>query len=179
MTFVAGAILTAAQMNTYVKNNMLETAPAKASVTDRLIVTDGANSVREQPIDVNTWTPTWGSWTIGSSGIAAEYILIRRMFIWRLRMTLSADATPSGTMAVTLPFAVSGSSGNTPGGGIIWDAGTSANRVPVTCRLTGTTMNMYASGGLVTATSPFTWVENDELALSGAVILTSAQTWQP
>lgn len=50
ITFVANAILTAAQMNSQVRDNMLETAPAKATTEGRLIVTTGANAVEERAL---------------------------------------------------------------------------------------------------------------------------------
>lgn len=47
MTAVADSVFTAAQFNTYVRDNLLETAPAKATTAGNLIVTDGVNSVKE------------------------------------------------------------------------------------------------------------------------------------
>ena len=47
-TWVAGEDLTAALQNTHVRDNFDETAPAIATVTGRLIVTDGANSITER-----------------------------------------------------------------------------------------------------------------------------------
>lgn len=51
MTATANSALTAAQWNTHVRDNLLETAPAIASAAGRLIVTDGANSIAERVID--------------------------------------------------------------------------------------------------------------------------------
>lgn len=51
MTAVANSALTAAQWNTHVRDNLLETAPAIASAAGRLIVTDGANSIVERVVD--------------------------------------------------------------------------------------------------------------------------------
>jgi hypothetical protein len=45
MTAVNGAILTAAQWNTHVRDNLLETAPAKVSASGQLIVSNGPNSL--------------------------------------------------------------------------------------------------------------------------------------
>ena len=45
MTFVAGTVLTAAQLNTYLRDNMLETAPAKASARGQLFVATAANAI--------------------------------------------------------------------------------------------------------------------------------------
>lgn len=45
MTAVNGAVLTAAQWNTHVRDNLLETAPAKVSAAGQLIVSNGPNSL--------------------------------------------------------------------------------------------------------------------------------------
>lgn len=48
MTAVANTAFTAAQFNTYVRDNLLETAPAKATVSGSLIVGNGLNSIAER-----------------------------------------------------------------------------------------------------------------------------------
>jgi hypothetical protein len=48
MTAVAGAAFTAAQFNTNVRDNLLETAPAKATASGRMIVTAGANEIGQR-----------------------------------------------------------------------------------------------------------------------------------
>lgn len=47
-TFTEGAVLTAAEMNTYVRDNMLETAPAKATTAGGIFVATGANTIAER-----------------------------------------------------------------------------------------------------------------------------------
>jgi hypothetical protein len=53
MTAVANTAFTAAQFNLHVRDNLNETAPAKASAAGRLIVTTGANSIAERLVDGN------------------------------------------------------------------------------------------------------------------------------
>lgn len=48
MTAVANAIFTAAQFNTHVRDNFLETAPAKATTAGGYFVTTGTNSISER-----------------------------------------------------------------------------------------------------------------------------------
>jgi hypothetical protein len=48
MTAVAGNVFTAAQFNTHVRDNLLETAPAKATAANRLFVSTGANAIAER-----------------------------------------------------------------------------------------------------------------------------------
>ena len=51
MTFIANAAITAAQMNTYLRDNLLETMPAKATETGgAFFVTTGTNQIAERVI---------------------------------------------------------------------------------------------------------------------------------
>lgn len=49
-TWVANAVLTAAQLNTHLRDNLLETMPAKALTEGSIFVTAGANSIVERQI---------------------------------------------------------------------------------------------------------------------------------
>lgn len=50
LTAVSNAVLTAAQWNASVRDNLLESAPAKATTTGRLIVASGTNTVAERAV---------------------------------------------------------------------------------------------------------------------------------
>lgn len=50
VTFVAGNALTAAQLNTYLRDNLNETAPAKATTAGYHFVSTGVNSIAERGI---------------------------------------------------------------------------------------------------------------------------------
>lgn len=50
LTFVSGAALTAAQMNTHLRNNFQELAPAHATLAGQFFVADGANKLRSRMI---------------------------------------------------------------------------------------------------------------------------------
>lgn len=54
LTATSNATLTAAQWNASVRDNLLESAPAKATTAGRLIVTTGTNSVTERAISSQT-----------------------------------------------------------------------------------------------------------------------------
>lgn len=45
MTFVAGTVLTAAQLNQQLRDNLLETVPAKATAGSQIFVSTGANAI--------------------------------------------------------------------------------------------------------------------------------------
>ena len=50
MTAVSGAVLTAAQWNTHVRDNLLESPAAKATVANQLIVSTGANAIEARTV---------------------------------------------------------------------------------------------------------------------------------
>lgn len=50
LTAVSNAILTAAQWNATVRDNLLETAPAKATTSGRIFVATGANSIAQRQV---------------------------------------------------------------------------------------------------------------------------------
>ncbi|MFT2016281.1 hypothetical protein ACMA1D_10625 [Streptomyces sp. 796.1] len=52
MTFVGNAILTAAQLNTHLRDNLLETAPAKATTEGGYFVASGPNAIVERVAQV-------------------------------------------------------------------------------------------------------------------------------
>lgn len=54
LTAVSSSPLTAAQWNASVRDNFLETAPAKATAAGRIMVTTGANAIAERVIDSAT-----------------------------------------------------------------------------------------------------------------------------
>jgi hypothetical protein len=54
-TFTANSTLTAADLNTYLRDNSMETVPAIATTPGALYVSDGLNSVAER-IPAGTWT---------------------------------------------------------------------------------------------------------------------------
>lgn len=48
MTFTANSVLTAAQLNTHLRDNLMETAPAKATQSGSIFVGTGPNSIAER-----------------------------------------------------------------------------------------------------------------------------------
>lgn len=67
MTFVPDSVLTAAQLNTQLRDNMLETAPAKATTSGGYFVATGLNAIVER---------VWASQTIltGESTSSATFV---------------------------------------------------------------------------------------------------------
>lgn len=68
MTAVANTVFTAAQFNTHVRDNLNETAPAKATTAGTLFVAAGANSIAER---VPSTAAVTTSETTGGTGYGA------------------------------------------------------------------------------------------------------------
>lgn len=176
MTAVTNATFAAAEFNTHVRDNLNETAPAKATVTNRLIITNGANAVREQSVALQSWSPTFTNFTLGSGQLGSGYRVIAGICVWRLRIVFAADTSLTGTLVVSTPFAAAGGLGNSIGDGISLDADVIGNRRVTIARLvTSSTFNLYFDGGSVGATTPFTWANGDEIGVSGAFLTSGSE----
>ena len=53
ITFVSNTVLTAAQLNTYLRDNMNETAPAKATTPGYWFISQGPNVIAERAIEID------------------------------------------------------------------------------------------------------------------------------
>lgn len=67
MTAVAGATFSAAQFNTYVRDNLNETAPAKATTAGQIFVSTAANAIAAR-------TPTSATVTASQSTASTSYV---------------------------------------------------------------------------------------------------------
>jgi hypothetical protein len=66
MTAVAGQVFSSADYNTFVRDNLLETGVAKATVPGSIIAGTGPNSVAQR-------TPAWAALTGGSTTTSTSY----------------------------------------------------------------------------------------------------------
>jgi hypothetical protein len=87
MTAVANSAFTAAQFNTHVRDNLLETAPAKATIAGRIMVTTGANAIAERQVtqsDIATGqTTTSSSFTdLATVGPSVTVTTGTKAFVW-------------------------------------------------------------------------------------------------
>lgn len=98
MTFTAGTTLTAAQLNTHLRDNLLETAPAKATTAGRIFVATGANAIAERAIETATvatnQTTTSTSFTdLATTGPAVTLTTGTRALVF---ITAGVDNTSAG-----------------------------------------------------------------------------------
>lgn len=61
MTAVASTVFTAAQFNAHIRDNLLETAPGKATTAGRIFVATGANAIAERAVSGNVVSTSEGT----------------------------------------------------------------------------------------------------------------------
>lgn len=108
VTFVDGNTLTAAELNTYLRDNMLETMPAKATGQLRHFVSDGANRIVERQIfksyiearEITSSTSFVDLATVGPSVTVTTGI--RALAIWSVSLDNdTGNATSHAAIAVS------------------------------------------------------------------------------
>lgn len=160
-TWIAGEVLTAAQLNTQVRDNLREigqTAGVAAAWTD--------------------FTPTLsGGWALGNSTYTARYIRTGRKIEFYAKISIGSSATKGTTLTAALPVASQGDFSAVPGGltASFADTGTAGYSGFVIA--SSTTAVTLGSGflvatdriqiGNITSTFPFTWVTGDEIRYGG------------
>jgi hypothetical protein len=121
MTAVASTAFTAAQFNQYVRDNLNETAPAKATAASRIFVSTGANAIAERVIteattatSETTTSTSYGDLSGGATGPAITITTGIRALVWiTAQMSNSVGGNHSWmSVAVTGASAVSASDPN-------------------------------------------------------------------
>jgi hypothetical protein len=118
MTATANSAFTAAQFNTHVRDNLLETGPAKATTAGRLLVTTGANSLAErvitQAVNVNSQTTTSTSFTdLATVGPRVTVTTGTRALVWFSAQMSNSQVNTICAAAVAVTGATSLSADNT------------------------------------------------------------------
>lgn len=104
---MANTAFTAAQFNLYVRDNLNETAPAKATGTGGFIVASGVNSVIQRDPDSNTVntfeTTTSTSYTsLATSGPAVVATSDTRAIVWFTAQMNNANASQDSFTSVAV-----------------------------------------------------------------------------
>lgn len=143
-TWVAGETVTAALLNTHVRDNLKAIGDPWTS-----------------------YTPTYGGFTIGNAVVTAKYLQAGKLVIGEVKIVFGSTSTWSGTFTVSMP--VTASLTLVPvGTAFMSDASTSANRFGVAVLNSTTTVAFVDSGGTnnTSSTAPFTWANGDILAFA-------------
>lgn len=115
LTAVANSALTAAQWNATVRDNLLETAPAKATAAGRIMVTTGTNAIAERVIaqhTINTAQTTASSSYVDLATVGPQVTLVtgaRALVWWNAQMSNSL-----GSSATRCAIEVSGATSISP-----------------------------------------------------------------
>lgn len=153
-TWTAGQVLTAAQLNTQVRDNLVEFAPLFTSWT--------------------TYTPTIGNVTQGNGTLVAKAAKVGRMVHFYVSFTLGTTSSiAAAAVTVTLPYTAA-----VVGSGLLWgqmtDTGTQNYPMfPIWASTTSLTLAAQNAAGTYTvaagmATSvPFTWGSTDVFNVGG------------
>lgn len=145
-TFTAGAILTAAQLNTYLRDNFKAIGDAWASFTP-------------------TWTSTGIAPALGNGTLTGKYLQVGKLVIFRWQLTMGSTST-YGTAEYrwALPVAAASPDDTIIGAAMCRDTGTAlATRQAFVA--SSTTFGLISEGGVqVGQTSPHTWANTDVLS---------------
>lgn len=118
MTAVANDVFTAAQFNTHVRDNLLETAPAKAASAGEYFVADGSNSLvsRKPVVDTEETSATVSvtSWGDPDSGGAAPSVTVDTGTIALVGIYAEISNDDSATRRISMSYEVTGASSISP-----------------------------------------------------------------
>lgn len=155
-TWVAGAVLTAAQLNAQLRDNL--------------------NAAFPLGVDAWTsWTPTLVNLTLGNGTVSAKYHRIGRRICWRFKFTLGSTSAVGTLPSFTLPVPAHADYLTTDsflGGATLIDTGVAGYGGLVVCSSGGAPIFLRVGGSgaanvAVTATAPFTWGTGDVLSANG------------
>lgn len=159
MTAVANDIFTASQFNTNVRDNLLETAPAKATTAGSIFVSTGANAIAERiastaSVATSQTTTSTTYADLATVGPAVTVNTGTSAFVGIRGEFGRSDATASNVAQVRMAYAVSGATTiaatdvlGLSATGLWWDTGT-AKRVA--------TGGVFLQTGLTPGSNTFT-----------------------
>ena len=165
ITWVAGNVVTAAQLNTEVRD--------VATGIQAAWTVDGRASS-------TIWTAATTNPTLGNGTLSSRYLRIGKTLDWQVVITMGSTTTfGSGFWLLTLPFtALAANTGDWQGRAL--DVSTSTTQgVSLTADLTSTTQlaprcapaTPLSIDRIVNSTQPFTWATGDILSMTGRIEL--------
>lgn len=153
MTAVANTAFTAAQFNTHVRDNLLETAPAKATTAGGFFVSTGSNAIVERVaqqavIDTGQTTTSTSYTDLATVGPSVSIQTgSQALVLWGAQIGNIASTSASYRMSVAVSGATTVAASDNWAFGGVQSVGTSA-------RLTGSRSHMFT--GLTPGVNTFT-----------------------
>lgn len=145
-TWVSGETLTAALLNTHVRDNFDAIGDPWTS-----------------------YSPTLSNWTLGNGTLTGYYIQAGSLVIGKLSYTVGSTDTKSGAIVFSLPVTkvTDGGLGTPLGTAELFDtSGSARNFVHCAQNATGSMRFYDAAGTAVTDASPWTWATGDTIEVS-------------
>lgn len=151
-TFSAGAILTAAQLNTYLRDNFKAISDAWATYTP-------------------TWTASVTNPTLGNGTLTGRRIVVGKLLLFDIELTIgSTTAVGSGTYSFTIGGTARSSFRKGLGELCCFDTSAATVRLGVVDLFTTTTCSAFTfTDTRLNNAAPFTWATGDTISLSGIV----------
>lgn len=147
-TFVSGNTLTAAELNTYLRDNFKALADPWTA-----------------------YTPTLTNWTLGNGTLTGRWSSVGALVHYSITFTLGSTTTTAGNLIISLPAnsvlplaaplgiaALTDTSASSFQKGWVHTTGALANTVNV----------LTDASGRVNATTPFTWANGDQIIVNGS-----------
>lgn len=148
-TWVAGETVTAALMNTHVRDQF-----------------------RELGLAWTSYTPTIGGWTRANGTSTGNFIEFGKFIIFRARYTVGSTDTISGGLTMTLPVAAADAVIGDPVGtaGLVDTSASSFRAWQILLNDVGGAAVRFrdATGNALNPTTPFTWATGDVVSMNGS-----------
>jgi len=140
-TWVASEVVTAALLNTHVRDNLKAIGDAWAP-----------------------WTPTLSGWTLGNGTLTGTKMTAGKLIIGRVNYTVGSTDTPSGNLVISLPATSGMTSGTAIGQAGLLDTSTGSRAFRTVWQASTTTMQFSTEADArITPTAPWTWATGDGL----------------
>lgn len=146
-TWIAGEVVSAALMNTHLRDNLIEVGPNTGS-------------------GWTSYTPTTTGITLGNGTITAAWSAVGKTINFRIYLVFGTTTAFPGPPTFSVPVAEKA--------GLVQAASCTLLDVSAlayfyaTTRIGSGVFTPHSSGGLVGATLPFTWASTDQMALGGS-----------
>lgn len=149
-TWVTGELVTAALLNTHLRDNLKAIGDAWTAYTP-------------------TWTSSGTAPAIGNGTLTGAYLKAGKLVVFRLKLTIGSTTTVgTSTYRFGLPVAAIGL--DVPvGQGLVFDTSASDRRFcgAYTTATTEVTLRTTNDNAVVSATGPFAWATGDTIDITG------------
>ena len=190
-TFVAGDVLTASEVNTYLAKQAVivctaATRPASPvegmsiyeTDTDLRLIYDGSSWIPNGGLGAWTsYAATWSGLTVGNGVSAAAYFRWGKTFTFRASFTFGTTSSMTGPLTVTTPFTLVSATWAGDVHGYVYDASATnkyfstmvypASTTTLGVRVGSNNGSGNQPGEALTSTVPMTWTTSDAIYIAG------------